>query len=217
MPVSAWIVSNWGWRVTFYVLAALSFIPMFLLWQYVTDTPRQNKRINKAELDYIEDALKSESAGEEVKTERLSQRLASFCCNYRFWVVVVHYMSFTCIWWGMMTWMPSYLKTARGFSWSAMGMLSSLPYVISLITLWCFSHIADKIGRRAQFVAVGFLVSAICIYSGAYVRDNMTSAILLSIGIGGNRNYTFNSTLDFAIHCPKKVGRYYNGHDERYS
>jgi sugar phosphate permease len=186
MPAFAWIVTNWGWRATFYILAVVSIVPIFLLWQYVTDTPRQNKRINKAELDYIEDALKSEAAGHAcIKTEGLGQQLALFCFNYRFWVVVCNYMAFCFIWWGMMSWMPSYLKEARGFSWKAMGMLSALPYVISLITLWGFSHIADKIGRRAPFVAGGFLISAIFIYFGASAADNMTSAILLSFGIGG--------------------------------
>lgn len=190
MPLFAKIVTMFDWRGTFFLLAAVGLIPILLLWRLVADTPRQHKRVNKAELDYIENALKIERAAEvavrkDVKAQGFGQRLASFGKNYRYWMVVLHYMCFCIIWWGMMTWMPSYLKMARGFSWSAMGMLSSLPYVFSLITLWGCGTIADKIGRRAPFMAVGFLVTAISIYSGVYVSNNMTSAILLSVGVAG--------------------------------
>ncbi|TGE39266.1 MFS transporter [Desulfosporosinus fructosivorans] len=186
MPLFAWIITIWGWRETFYILAVLGLIPLLLLWRLVTDTPRENKRINKAELDYIENALKIESEGQVyVKAESLGQRLKSFVKNYRYWVVVCHYTCFCCIWWGMMTWLPSYLKLARGFSWSDMGMLSALPYILSLITLWGCGQLSDKIGRRAPFMAVGFLIAGVSIYFGAYVNDNMTSAILISVGIAG--------------------------------
>ena len=66
-----------------------------------------------------------------------------------------------------------------------MGMLSSLPYLLSIFSLWGCGTIADKIGRRAPFMTIGFLVTAISVYCGAYVSNNMTSAILLSIGVAG--------------------------------
>jgi len=186
MPLFAWIITASGWRGGFFTLAAVGLVPIFLLWKYVTDTPRQHKKINQAEIDYIENALKAEAAQKsQVEVASLGQRLSTFITNYRFWVLLIHYICMACIWWGMMTWLPSYLKTARGFSWSAMGMLSALPYVLSLITMWGCGQWADKIGRRAPFAAVGFFVAAAAIYGGAYVPDNMTSAILLSIGVSG--------------------------------
>jgi sugar phosphate permease len=184
MPFFTWIISSWGWRPGFFVLASMGLIPLFLLYFFVTDHPRQHKGVNKAELDYIENALKVEAAQEEkMKVESLGQRLASFCFNYRFWLLTINYFCIASIWWGTMAWLPSYLKASRGFSWAAMGGLSSLPYVLGTISILFFGHLGDKIGRRAPLAAVGHALSAAGIYFGAYATDNVTAALLISFGI----------------------------------
>jgi sugar phosphate permease len=184
MPFFTWIISTWGWRSSFFVLASLGLIPLFLLWFFVTDHPSQHKGVNKAELAYIENALKAEAAQEaKMKVESLGERLASFCFNYRFWLLTINYFCIASIWWGMMAWLPSYLKVSRGFSWAAMGALSSLPYVLGAISILFFGHIGDKIGRRAPLVVVSHALAATGIYFGAHATDNMTAALLLSFGI----------------------------------
>jgi sugar phosphate permease len=184
MPFFTWIISSWGWRSSFFVLAFLGLIPCFLLWFFVTDHPRQHKGVNKAELDYIENALRAEAAQEaKMKVESLGQRLASFCFNYRFWLLTINYFCIASIWWGMMAWLPSYLKVSRGFSWAAMGALSSLPYVIGTISILFFGHLGDKIGRRAPLAVVSHALAAVGIYFGAHATDNMTAALLISFGI----------------------------------
>ena len=184
MPFFTWIISSWGWRPSFFVLASMGLIPLFLLYFFVTDHPRQHKGVNKAELDYIENALKAEAVQEtNMKVESLGQRLSSFCFNYRFWLLTINYFCIASIWWGMMAWLPSYLKASRGFSWAAMGALSSLPYVLGAISILFFGHLGDKIGRRAPLAAVGHALSAAGIYFGAHATDNMTAALLISFGI----------------------------------
>ena len=184
MPFFTWIISTWGWRPSFFVLGMLGLIPLFLLWFYVTDHPRQSKRINKAELDYIESALKVEAAEESaIKIESLADRIKSFVLNYRFWLLTINYFCIACVWWGTMAWLPSYLKAARGFSWAQMGALSSLPYILGTVSILYFGHLADKTGRRAPFIALAHLGAALGLYFGATATDNLTSALLISAGI----------------------------------
>jgi sugar phosphate permease len=184
MPLFTWIISSWGWRPSFFVLASMGLVPFFLLFFFVTDHPHQHKSINKAELDYIENALRAEAAQEtRMKVESLGERLASFCFNYRFWLLTINYFCVASIWWGMMAWLPSYLKVSRGFSWAAMGALSSLPYVLGAFSVFFFGHLGDKIGRRAPLAAVGHALAAIGIYLGTHATDNMTAALLISFSI----------------------------------
>ena len=122
MPFFTWIIGNWGWRPSFWVLGLMGLIPLVMLWFYVTDHPHQHKRVNKAELDYIQAGLKVEAEQEAaVKTETLGERIKSFAGNYRFWLLTLNYFCIASVWWGTMAWLPSYLKAARGFSWTAMG------------------------------------------------------------------------------------------------
>jgi len=184
MPFFSWIVATWGWRPSFFVLGVLGLIPLALLWFYVTDHPWQHKRVNKKELDYIESALKLEAAEEaKIKTERLGQRLKSFVLNYRFWLLTINYFCIACVWWGTMAWLPSYLKDARGFSWSQMGVLAALPYILGTFSILLFGHLADKTGRRAPFIALGHLGAGLGIYFGANSTNDLTAALLISFGI----------------------------------
>jgi len=83
----------------------------------------------------------------------------------------------------VMSWLPSYLKVARGFSWSAMGALSSLPYVLGMFCVLASGFISDKIGRRAPVCCVAMIGAAIGIYAGANATSNLSAAILISVGI----------------------------------
>ena len=184
MPFFSWVLSTWGWRGTFFSLVILGMIPLLILWFYVTDHPRQHKRVNEAELDFIESGLKAEAELQKgIATETLAQRIKSFATDYRFWLLTINYFCVASIWWGTMAWLPSYLKVARGFSWNAMGALASLPYLLGGVSLLIFGHLADKWGRRAPLICLGHIGAAIGIYFGAHAPDNLTAAILISCGI----------------------------------
>ena len=47
------LAKSFGWETAFLIIGALGFIWMGF-WVFMYDTPRESKRVNKAELDYIE-------------------------------------------------------------------------------------------------------------------------------------------------------------------
>ena len=46
----SWTMIHWGWRISFYLCAAISFIVLLLWWIYCTDWPEQHLGVNAAEL-----------------------------------------------------------------------------------------------------------------------------------------------------------------------
>jgi sugar phosphate permease len=184
MPFFSWIIKALGWRPTFFVLAAMGLVPLALLWLFTTDHPRRQRRISRAELDAIEAGLKAEREAEAAAGKlSFSSNIKAFIGNYRFWLLTVFYCCFASVWWGTMSWLPSYLKEARGFSWKAMGAWASLPYWIGVANIVIFGYLTDRIGRRAPFAAFSMLGAAAGIYFGAHAPDNTTAAILISLGI----------------------------------
>lgn len=184
MPFFTWMVQTHGWRMVFFFLAALSVVPILMIWFLTADTPRESKKINQAERELIESALAEESKQQVAQTS-LWASIRVIITNYRFWLNAVNYFSNAIVWWGTMAWLPSYLKEVRGFSWGTMGALSSLPYVLGVICLVYFAHLSDKTGRRALFAALSMLIASIGVYGGAMAQDNVTSAIMMSVGIAG--------------------------------
>jgi MFS family permease len=60
MPLFTWIIPVMGWRGNFFFLAALGVIPFIMIRFFTADHPQLHRRINGAEKDYIEAALKAE-------------------------------------------------------------------------------------------------------------------------------------------------------------
>lgn len=208
IPLITAIVQATGWRASFAALCVLSLVPLALVWFFTTDTPRENRFVNAAELEHIESGLRAEQAAAEQAAANAAQSAGrSFLADYRFWLVTIAFLCSASMFWGTMAWLPSYLKVARNFSWKEMGSLATLPYVLGAATVVIFGFVADKTQRKAIFPTIALIGAASCIYMGATVSDNVASAYFLSAAIGsigiGLASYW---TIMQSIVTPKTVG-----------
>lgn len=184
MPFLTWVIQNYSWQTSFFILVGFVLIPLMLLWFCTTDYPYQHKGANQAERDLIEAGQKAEKELEaQAGHTTVWENMKVFIFDYHFWLITLYYFCLASIFWGTMAWLPSYLKVARGFSWAAMGAWSSLPYILGMASVLTSGYISDKIGRRAPLGVVSMLGAAAGIYFGAYAPDNTTAAILISLGI----------------------------------
>jgi sugar phosphate permease len=186
MPIFTWNIAAFGWRSNFWFCLILGLIPLYLIWFHTTDSPRQHKRVNPAELQLIEEALAKEAKATGAKASgTFSENLRVLAGNYRFWLMIVYYCASNCVFWGMFSWLPSYLKSARGFSWAQMGMLSSLPFIVAVVAKVGSGWLSDRVGRYAPFCLVAMLSASACTYFAAVVHSNIASALLLALAMGG--------------------------------
>jgi MFS family permease len=67
---------------------------------------------------------------------------------------------------GLMTWMPSYLATNLGFSLTKSSLWISVTILGMAVGLWVFGQLADRIGRKPMFIVfqVGAVIMVI-VYS----------------------------------------------------
>lgn len=184
MPVFAWIIGTLGWRTSFGACVAIGLVPLYLVWFYTTDTPAESKRVNALELAHIEAGLEKEASREEGGRQALLENFKMLAANYRFWLLVVYYAVHNFVYWGLLTWLPTYLKTARGFSWTQMGVLASMPFILSIVMKLIGGWASDWVGRRAPFSVIATLGSAVGIYFTATVTNNYAAAALICFGMG---------------------------------
>ncbi|HFW4266860.1 TPA: MFS transporter, partial [Salmonella enterica subsp. diarizonae serovar 61:r:-] len=114
----------------------------------------------------------------------LAHRLSSFIFNYQYWILVYWYMTMTAIYWGLVSWLPVYLKSERGFSWHEMGWIASLPFILTIFTKTLNGWLNDKYKRSAPLLFLALFLGAIFIYLAVTVTDKYNSAILLSFAFG---------------------------------
>jgi sugar phosphate permease len=87
------------------------------------------------------------------------------------------------MWWGIMSWLPQYLRVARGFTWAKMGFFSSLPYIFGLLGLISAGVVADRIKKAAPLNCVGLAGCAVFIGVAAIVHNSYLSAGLLCVAL----------------------------------
>ncbi|MDR3564280.1 MAG: MFS transporter [Negativicutes bacterium] len=184
LPLFTMLVGEWGWRPSYWFCVVWGFAILPLIW-WATDKPEQHKGVNKAELDYILEGQKEEAAQAQLASGTFSQNLGKLLTNSNYLLNVFTYWGSTIMWWGFMSWLPAYLKVARGFSWAQMGWLSSLPYILGAISTMAVGIVADKYSpnRRAPFSAIGMAGCALSIYLGATIEDNLTAAYAMAMAM----------------------------------
>ena len=186
MPFFAHIVGVYGWRESFWVALAITLVPLYLFWCHTTDTPRTHKKVNALELSHIEEGLAKEQQGKEAAKDTFKERFMTFAGNYRYWLLVFWYMMMNIIAWAMLSWLPTYLKSARGFTWTEMGWLASLPFIVGVLLKVVTGWLTDRTGKNAPLLAGCQFLVAVSMYFAASVSGKYAAAMFLTGAVAFN-------------------------------
>lgn len=173
------IMAAWGWRAVFYTLFVPGLIMALFIWLYVKDKPSESKHVSEVELNEI--------------TSQEPQ-LGSFAKKAGFWALMkvpilwqcfFIWMLFDVMFWGFVSWLPSYLVRQRGFELVKMGITASLPFFAGTIGLNLGGWISDKffVGKRKQWIIMANLISALFLYL-TYTVESANSAIVFQTFAG---------------------------------
>ena len=140
VPISAWIISIFGWPSVFYISSLLGLIWVVIWLLFAKDNPSKHKLVNVAELALIE----------EDQTEKTVSQT-----NWRavakaapVWALAINYFFQNYSWYLYLTWLPGYLVMARHFSILKMGIYGMLPYLGGFVAANLAGNISDKLIPR---------------------------------------------------------------------
>ncbi|MDO9255664.1 MAG: MFS transporter [Bacteroidales bacterium] len=125
-----WIALTWGWQEAFIITGAIGLI-WLIFWFIFYEVPAKQARLKKAEFDYIH------SDTDEIVSENLEPvkwiKLLGF---KQTWAFIIGKFMTDPIWWFLLFWLPSFLKTEYNMT----GMQVSLPLAV-VYTMTCFGSI----------------------------------------------------------------------------
>ncbi len=130
-PLSVpWIAENWGWESAFLIIGAVGFV-WLIFWFIFYEIPTRQKRLSKAELDYIN----SDKVEEETENEKSTEKtpwivLLGF---NQTWAFVVGKFMTDGVWWFYLFWLPGYLKDQYGMTGIAVNIPLAVLYSITMI------------------------------------------------------------------------------------
>ena len=181
LPLVTALIAVVGWRGAFVVTGAIG-IAWAISWWFIYRDPEQYRAIAPQQVD----ALLAERAAPPAARVKISWAdlfryrsiwglmLGLFCLNFAIYFYI--------------TWFPSYLLQARGFSLQALGSIGALPAVMAVVGNWLGGYVSDRLlklgwshtaARKTCLVTGMALASSIGL--SAFVDSNWACLGLLTL------------------------------------
>ena len=187
--IITWLITVLGsWRMAFIIAGVGTVLAGIWAWFYMRNSPREHKGANEAEIQHIEAAQVK-----EIKEEppNLSGRSLDFFKYRSVWCLCLGWMSFTAIWYGLLTWLPTYLNKVHGFNIWKMGGATFIAFLSGFFGEISGGWIADKwrasgaSPNRVMRTIFGTAatVGTVSIFIVAYTRSSVGVVLLLSCAL----------------------------------
>ncbi len=149
-PVSIpYIAKAYGWEMSFIIIGAFGFIWMGF-WIFIYGKPETHKRVNAAELAYIQQDIVLHDQVSETVTAASPVKKLSFkdCLKYKqTWAFAFGKFMTDGVWWFYLFWSPAYLKDIYKMDSTTSAFPLFILYVITLLSIiggWLPSYFVSK-------------------------------------------------------------------------
>lgn len=174
LPLVAWLIAVVGWRGSFIVTGAMGLI-WALVWWFIYRDPEQYRSIAPKQVDALLAARTVPTQNTELNDVRVKW---SDLFKYRtIWGIMIGMFCLNFAIYFFITWFPSYLLQARGFSLASLGTLGMLPALMAIPGGWLGGYLSDRLIKkgwsstkaRKTCMVAGMLMSS-SIAASAYVE-----------------------------------------------
>jgi D-galactonate transporter len=167
LPIVTWIIGSFGWGASFVITGAIGLV-WTVVWLKMYREPEDHPGVTPAELR----ALQAER-GRPDTIEGASLPWASLFRYRTVWAMMIGFFCLNFTIYFFITWFPSYLVQARGFSLAQLGTLGTLPGLLAIPGGWFGGFASDALYRRGWSLTAA---RKTCLVSGML----MSSVITLS-------------------------------------
>jgi MFS transporter, ACS family, D-galactonate transporter len=182
LPLISLVVHYLGWRWSF-VISGLLGIAWATGWYLFYRTPDTHPWITPEELSYIKEG------GARIETKEGEKARWRDLFRYRtIWGMALGFFCLSFVIYFYITWFPTYLREARGFSALQVGTLGMIPPLVAAVGGWCGGLLSDRLFRRGLSltaarkipICLGMAGSSV-IWLAALAPDTSTAVALLAL------------------------------------
>jgi MFS family permease len=180
--LTAFSLSAFGWTGAFYLQAGIALILAFgICLLLIRDDPRSASAIASAEVSHIEENRFENTDLIPKKGPESPYR------NYRYWLTMLMYLGTNIPFYGLVTWLPLYLKDERHVSFGMVGVILTAANALSIVVMVLVGMWSDRKMRRSGIAALGFAVEGIGILGAVLMPENtLVVGVWVFLGLAGN-------------------------------
>jgi ACS family hexuronate transporter-like MFS transporter len=202
------IVAAWGWQTAFIATGAIGFI-WIILWFIFYEVPEKQRRVKKAELDYIRsDGDQNEESQEKIPwVELLKYRQT--------WIFFIGKGMTDPIWWFYLFWIPGWLAQVRHTGLDVKSFGLPLVFIYSMTTVgsifggWLSSFMITKgmspyRARKITMFIFALLVIPVVFASSPSI-STWGAVILIAIAAASHQAWSANIYTTVSDAFPKRA------------
>jgi len=184
--VIAWLIAAFNsWRMAFVIAGVGTILCGLWAWYYIRNSPREHPSVNEAEARYIEQAHALEDAASTPSSGRSWVAYFSF---RSVWCMCLGWFFFNVTFYGLLTWMPTYLFKVHNLDIKSLGNTSFIIFFAGFIgeliggwigDRWRESGGSPNLVYRTLFAIAAAMVT-VSIFLVAYTSDAVLVVVLLS-------------------------------------
>jgi sugar phosphate permease len=181
----AYMLQHISWRRTFELFGILGVIWAVFFWRWYRDNPATHPKVNEAEIALLPPAK------DTAPVEKGGTPWGQIFSTPSVWLLCLQYGCLAYGWWFYVTWLPTYLRQARGTSVTFGALLAGLPLLLGgigcLISAWLIPRLARATGSiplARRIVAITGFVGA----SGSimiFTRTEDPTLAMIILGMAG--------------------------------
>lgn len=180
LPIIAMVAHSYGWRESYYALAAVSLLAMIMFWVMVRNSPGSHYAVSASEKQYIENGAASEK-----KPLADSSEVKAVLKNPVFWMLTTVYGCISIGFFGISTFLPSYLTEVKQIPFVQSAFVNAAGYGLAIFVQMGAGFLSDKYMKRAVFVggasACIILFLLLSMFTTSALGAQILSILLISV------------------------------------
>jgi len=218
-PLISYLVSQYGWRASFWVCAGLGLIAGFIWYVISRDTPAAHPHVSSSELELISSGVPPDSANRTPRSARLIpwKRVLT---SKDVLAVTISYFCFGYVAWIFFSWFYIYLAQVRGLNLKSSGYYATLPFIAMAVFCIAGGKLSDAITRshgprlgRCVLASIAIFIAGVFVASGALAENARVASVILAGGAGAlyvSQSSFWSVTADLAGHSAGSVSGFMN-------
>jgi MFS transporter, ACS family, tartrate transporter len=172
-----------AWRWMFVIEAVPTILLALVVRRFLADSPEHAPWLDERQRRELVATLARERA--MVSAFRTSGGWEALS-NWRVWVLFAAYICIGAEFLSMVLWLPQIIRHLQRLSPFEIGLVTAIPYVLSVILMVVVGWHSDRTRVRSPYVIWGLIIAAAGCAASAYLTASpVLSLIALIIGIGG--------------------------------
>jgi ACS family glucarate transporter-like MFS transporter len=185
IPVVTGLALFAGWRSAFVLIGAVGVL-WVIGWLAVYRSPEKHRRVNAAELEYINSDQGEMVAAESAPAARPWRALLR---ENQVWALMFGYVFRSLAGAFFLTWYPSYLLNDRNLSKEEFGLVGAIPALIAIGATVLGGIVSDRLlasgrvsaGAARKIPIIAGLVLSACIGFSPFIESNVLVMVVLTI------------------------------------